>query len=79
MLRKETFHCDAELNTFFEQCREIYIVKFIVFINPMLQAKEYHLIYSVDTRMKGGMHLRKGVQNREEMGSQNKNQIGRRA
>jgi hypothetical protein len=63
MLHKETFHNDDDLNTFFSKFNgEVFIVKFIVFINNLTQCKEYHLIYSIDPRMKGGMHLRKGVQ-----------------
>lgn len=59
LLRKSTFSSDNEMNDFFNrvQCR---IVKFIIFVNPISRAKEYHLIWSTDQKLKNGMHLDTG-------------------
>lgn len=68
MLKKATFFTDDGLNNFFRLNNStttdestIYLVKFIVFTNPLTRQQEYHVIYSEKSMMKSGQHMRVGV------------------
>jgi hypothetical protein len=71
MLQLEVFKSQDEVNNFFKLHEDhLYIVKFIVHDNPFTRTTEWHMVWSFDPRLKGGMHLRMGVAqaNNKEVG-----------
>ena len=57
MFHKTTFKTDDEMNDFFHQHPNIYIIKYVIAGNGL-----QHVIWTVDRRMKGKNHLQR-VQN----------------